>query len=118
MKTKEDILRDCDFFVGIPSSKLKDWIAEIPGDKHHLCTNEYEAVGMAFGAWLAGKKPCVYMQNDGLGVCLNALTTLVLPYGAEIWLVIGHRKDGIHKINGEIDEVLLNWIGYENYAIA
>jgi len=118
MKTKEDILRECDFFTGIPASSLKEWIAQIPKDKHCLCTNEYEAIGIAFGAWLAGKKPCVYMQSDGIGVCLNALTSLVLPYGAEICLVIGKRTDGVHQILGHGVEVILETVvGYKNYVM-
>jgi len=118
VKTKEDILRDCDFFIGIPASSLKDWIAEIPEEKHNFCTNEYEAVGIAFGAWLAGKKPCVYMQSDGLGVCLNALTSLVIPYGAEIWLVIGNRTDGVHQTLGVVSDLILGLIKYSNYVYA
>ena len=117
MKTKEDILRECDFFTGIPASSLKEWIAEIPKDKHCLCTNEYEAIGIAFGAWLAGKKPCVYMQSDGIGVCLNALCSLVMPYGAEIWLVIGKRTDGVHFRSGQNFQEWLSSIEYKNYVI-
>lgn len=115
--TKEGILQKCDFFTGIPSSALKDWIAQIPEEKHCLCTSEYEAVGIAFGAWLAGKRPCVYMQSDGIGVCLNALTSLVLPYGAEIWLVVGLRTDGVHYQMGKWCEQFLCRIGYRNYVI-
>lgn len=115
--TKEGILQKCDFFTGIPSSALKDWIAQIPKEKHCLCTSEYEAVGVAFGAWLAGKRPCVYMQSDGVGCCLNALTSLVIPYGACIWLVIGLRTDGVHKLMGENCKHILDRIGYKLYVI-
>lgn len=38
-------------------------------------TREEEAVGLLSGAWLAGKRGALLMQNSGLGNCTNALAT-------------------------------------------
>ena len=39
--------------------------------------NEGDAVGIAFGAMLAGKKPVVMFQNSGLGNAVNPITSLL-----------------------------------------
>jgi sulfopyruvate decarboxylase alpha subunit len=52
------------------------------------------AVGMAAGAYLAGKNPCVLMQNSGLGYSLNAFTSLNLIFKIPVLLIIGYRGAG------------------------
>ncbi|HHT9152316.1 MAG TPA: thiamine pyrophosphate-binding protein, partial [Candidatus Hypogeohydataceae bacterium YC40] len=49
------------------------------------------AVGLAAGAYLGGKVPCVLMQNSGLGQCLNALTSLNLVYKIPCLLIVTWR---------------------------
>ena len=83
-----------DFFAGVPDSGLAAFIRDIealPREMHVTATWEAEAVGLAAGAYLAGKKPCVYMQNAGLGHAVNPLASLCVPYGIPVRLVIGHR---------------------------
>ena len=110
----------CDFFTGVPDSALKDFQDDIiKSDLPHIpAVHESQAIAIAFGALLAGKKPCVYLQNSGLGNTINPLTSLCIPFGINPLLVIGHRHTlPQHKIMGEIDEQLLKLIGYENYII-
>ena len=77
-----------------------------------------QAIGIAVGAELAGKKACVYLQNSGLGNTINPLTSLCLPHGIEPLLIIGHRHTlPQHRIMGETDDDLLKLIGYKNYII-
>ena len=61
---------------GVPGSLLKDHItdADVP------CTSEGEAMALAAGAWFAGKTPTVYMQNSGLGDCVDIIASLYKPY--------------------------------------
>jgi phosphonopyruvate decarboxylase len=110
-----------DFFTGVPDSSLKKFIAdlqELPDDRHVRATWEGEAIGIAAGAYLAGKKPCVYLQNAGLGHTVNPLTSLCIPYGIDLLLVVGHRHTlPQHKVMGEIDERLLELMGWTNYLI-
>jgi phosphonopyruvate decarboxylase len=64
---------------------------------------------------LAGKKPCVYMQNAGLGHAINPLTSLCVPCGIPVRLIIGHRHSlPQHKVMGDIDGRLLDLIGWED----
>ena len=56
------------FFTGVPDSALKSFQNDIIESdfEHVIATNEGQAVGIAFGAEIAGKKSCVYLQNSGL----------------------------------------------------
>ena len=117
------------FFTGVPDSLLKPFQDKLDsGDdfgrdssskhKHIIATNEGQAIGMAVGAELAGAKSCVYLQNSGLGNCINPLTSLCIPFDIKPLLVIGHRHTlPQHKVMGETDEKMLKLIGYENYII-
>jgi phosphonopyruvate decarboxylase len=110
-----------DFFTGVPDSGLKRFIAdvwELPPGQHVPATWEAEAVGIAAGASLAGKRSCVYLQNAGLGHAVNPLSSLCIPYGLDVLLVIGHRHTlPQHKVMGEIDEQLLSLLGWSNYVL-
>jgi phosphonopyruvate decarboxylase len=110
-----------DFFTGVPDSGLKTFISDLdslPPGRHVQATWEAEAVGLAAGACLAGRKPCVYLQNAGLGHAVNPLASLCIPYGIDILLVVGHRHTlPQHRVMGEIDERLLQLLGWSNYLI-
>jgi len=108
------------FFSGVPDSALKVFQDDIvnSGIDHIIATNEGQAVGLAVGAELAGKKACVYLQNSGLGNVVNPLTSLCIPHGIAPLLVVGHRHTlPQHKVMGEIDEEILKLVGYDNYII-
>ena len=52
------------------------------------------AVGLAAGAYLGGSWPVVLMQNSGLGVALNALSSLSRMYELPLLLVVSWRGEG------------------------
>jgi phosphonopyruvate decarboxylase len=110
-----------DFFTGVPDSGLRTFIddlAALPPEQHVPATWEAEAVALAAGAFLAGGKPCVYLQNAGLGHAVNPLASLCIPYGIELLLVVGHRHTlPQHRVMGEIDEPLLQLLGWTSYLI-
>ena len=108
------------FFTGVPDSALKVFQNNIIESdfEHVIATNEGQAVGIAFGAEVAGKKSCVYLQNSGLGNIINPITSLCAPFEIKPLLVIGHRHTlEQHKVMGETDEKILQTIGYQNYII-
>jgi len=61
---------------GVPCSKIKDLIEDVEIN----CSTEEEAISIAAGAILAGKKPIVYMQNSGLCRILDHVLSLYHPY--------------------------------------
>ena len=85
------------FFAGVPDSILKGVVSSLMerGEHYYLpAVREDDALGMACGAYLAGKRPVVLMQNSGLGTSLNALTSLHLIYKIPCLLIISWRGYG------------------------
>ncbi len=108
------------FFTGVPDSAIKPFQNDIIDSDfdHIIAANEGQAIGIAVGAELAGKKSCVYLQNSGLGNIINPLASLCIPHNIKPLLVIGHRHTlPQHKIMGETDKKILDLIGYDKYII-
>jgi len=116
-----------DFFSGVPCSLIKETIACLgkvaqlpaavsipsppgagePAPRYIDATREDAAVGLSVGAALAGKRPCILMQNSGLGTSLNSLTSLAVLYRVPMLLVVTWRGEGgrdapEHLIMGKI----------------
>lgn len=88
-----------DFFCGVPCSLLKGVIRRFDAEPewgYVSATREDSAIGLAAGAWMAGRKPAVFMQNSGLGVCLNALVSLNVIYEIPTLIVVSWRGEGGH----------------------
>jgi len=108
-----------DFFTGVPCSLVEDVIAVLETEReapYVAAVREDAAVGLAAGAWLAGRRPCVLMQNSGLGTSLNALASLSLMYGLPVLVVVtwrGHDgKDAPeHILTGRITPQILDLLG-------
>lgn len=115
-----------DFFTGVPCSLVEDVIAVLEqGSRapYVAAVREDVAVGMAAGAWFAGRRPCVLMQNSGLGTSLNALASLSLMYGLPALLVVtwrGHEgKDAPeHILTGAITPNLLDLLGIPHRVLS
>jgi len=97
-----------DFFTGVPDSMLGGIIAELMIRRVYTpAVREDEAVGMAAGAYMAGKTPAVLMQNSGLGTSLNTLISLNLIYQQPCILIVSWRgQDGKdapeHLVMGDV----------------
>jgi phosphonopyruvate decarboxylase len=108
-----------DFFTGVPCSLVEDVIAVLEQGKrapYLAAVREDVAVGMAAGAWFAGRRPCVLMQNSGLGTSLNALASLSLMYGLPALVLVTWRGHGgrdapEHILTGAITPNLLDLLG-------
>ncbi len=129
MKGKEfaDLLEQhrYDFFAGVPCSLLEGVLSALaarPRPPYLPATREDAALGCAAGAWLAGGRPAVLMQNSGLGTSLNALASLSLLYGLPCLLVVTWRgfqaKDAPeHLLMGDISPRLLDLVGIPYRAL-
>jgi sulfopyruvate decarboxylase alpha subunit len=81
-----------DFFTGVPCSLVGSVIAELERRGTYFGeTREDAALGVAAGAYLAGRLPVVVMQNSGLGVSLNALGSLHAIYELPVLLLVTWR---------------------------
>ena len=54
-------------------------------------TREEEAIGIAAGAYAVGRRAAVFMQSSGFGNCVNALTSLCIPFRVPVPLFINLR---------------------------
>jgi sulfopyruvate decarboxylase subunit alpha len=93
-----------EFVIQIPSSTLKSIIAHCearPGTTTFPATREEEAIGIASGLALAGKRVLLIIQDNGIGNSLTALTTFPEPYHIPM-LIIVSRRGGIFEYNSMI----------------
>ena len=115
-----------DIFAGVPCSLVQGVIATLehhPSIPYVAAVREDVAVGVAGGAWLAGRRPAVVMQNSGLGTSLNALASFSLMYGLPALLVVTWRGHGgqdapEHRLMGEITPALLDLLGIRYRVLA
>lgn len=89
-----------DFYTGVPDSLLKNlglYFNDTQDAEHHIiAANEGNAVAIACGYHLATSKiGLVYMQNSGIGNCVNPLLSLSDPlvYDIPMLLVVGWRGE-------------------------
>lgn len=103
--------------AGVPDSSLKGWLKD-QKEKAIITTDEGEAVGLAVGYYLAKSDTAtVFMGSDGLCNALNAITSLIIPYGVPINLTIGIRADcPQHEVMGKHAKEILSIIGADRYC--
>ena len=116
-----------DFFAGVPCSLFQGLITALesssgPARPYVAAVREDVGVGAAAGAWFAGRRPAVLMQNSGLGTSMNALASLMLLYGLPALLLVtwrGHGKDAPeHVLTGRITPALLELLGIPHRVLA
>ena len=104
------------FFTGVPCSFLKpliNYVIQNPDVDYIAATSEGEAVGIAAGAYLAGRRAVVMCQNSGLGNMINPLTSLNFPFRIPLLLIITLRgephlnDEPQHELMGQITAELL-----------
>ena len=105
------------FFTGVPCSFLTEIINRVISDTsldYVGAASEGEAVAIASGAWLAGRKTVVMCQNSGLGNTVNPLTSLNHPFRIPTMMIVTWRgQPGItdepqHELMGPITPELLD----------
>lgn len=100
---------------GVPCSQLKDKIKDVDV----YCTSEAQAMGLAAGCILCGKETTVYLQNSGLGHCVDIITSLYKPYDLPFpntILSIRHAPHH-HYYMGKITKPLLDLMEYYKVQI-
>ena len=111
-------------FCGVPDSLLKDFCAYVTDNvdtrNHTITANEGNAIALAAGHYLATSNPAVvYMQNSGIGNCVNPLLSLTDEevYNIPLLMLIGWRgepdkKDEPQHIKqGKVTDKLLEAMG-------
>jgi len=111
--------RGFDFWSGVPCSFLTPLINRVIGARglaYVGAASEGEAVGIAAGAWLAGRQTVVMCQNSGLGNTVNPLTSLNFPFRIPTLMVVtwrgqpGIKDEPQHELMGRVTASLLDTI--------
>jgi len=111
------------FFTGVPCSFLTPVINRVISDSQTAyvgAASEGEAVGIAAGAWLAGKQTVVLCQNSGLGNTVNPLTSLNWPFRIPTLLITtwrgqpGLKDEPQHELMGQITGQMLDTMKIPN----
>ena len=102
------------FYSGVPCSFLKYLINYAINDCDYvMAANEGDAVAIASGAYLGGKKPVVLMQNSGLTNAVSPLTSLNFTFQLPVLGFVSLRGEpGLgdepqHELMGQITEKML-----------
>lgn len=104
----------CNWFVAVPDSVFHVVLSNL--SNCYLAPRENHAVAMAFGARIGGLNPAVFMQNSGLGLCLDALLGTFKLYKEGLLMVVSNRgslwwEEIQHQEWGKITTSLLSAIG-------
>ena len=97
-KRVADVLRrnGISLYTTVPDSIVGQVLAHLDADAEcNVVTacREEEGLGILSGAYLAGKRGALLMQNSGLGNCVNTLASLNVAAQIPVVLVISHRGD-------------------------
>ena len=87
-------LNGLDFFVSVPCKLLDNMLTKLAADDDILYTpvsREEDGVGILAGAYMAGRKPALVMQNSGFGNSVNAVCSLLNYFEIPVIFVISHR---------------------------
>lgn len=112
-----------DFVATLPDEKMLEVIRAVERDqqlKHIPLCREEEGIGICAGAYLAGKKTAIIMQNAGFLNSCNALTTTSLQLQIPILMLIYYAGDigdrGFTTL-GSVTEPVLQAMGFRSYVL-
>jgi sulfopyruvate decarboxylase subunit alpha len=107
----------------LPDEKMLELIRSVERDteiKHVPLCREEEGIGICAGAYLAGKKTAIIMQNAGFLNSCNALTTTSLQFQIPILMLIYYAGDigdrGFTTL-GSVTEPVLQALGFRSYVL-
>src|SRR4051812_21236272 len=82
--------------AALPDSLLKgvyDALAKDPDFRYISVTNESEGAAIAAGAWAAGQRAVLVMENSGVRMAAEALARLGFTHGLPVTMLMGYRGD-------------------------
>lgn len=105
------------FYTGTPCSYLKpfiNYVIDTDGFDFVDSVNEGDAVAIAAGATMAGKRAVVMFQNSGLGNAVNPITSLTYTFNLPVMIITtlrgepgGAHDEPQHELMGQITTQML-----------
>lgn len=129
MATGADLVADAmveagiDFVATLPDwnlARLIERIEKEPSWKQVRLCREEEGVGICAGAYLAGKKPALVMQNGGLMNSVNGLVTTSLQFEIPTLLLVYYAGDintRFFSTVGHMTEPVLSALGIRYFIL-
>jgi sulfopyruvate decarboxylase subunit alpha len=112
-----------DFVATLPDEKMLELILAVENDRqisHVPLCREEEGIGICAGAYLAGRKTAIIMQNAGFLNSCNALTTTSLQFQIPILMLIYYAGDigdrGFTTL-GSVTEPVLQAMGFRTFVM-
>lgn len=112
-----------DFIASLPDEKMLELIRALESDreiKHVPLCREEEGIGICAGAYLAGRRTAIVMQNAGFLNSCNALTTTSLQFQIPLLMLIYYAGDigdrGFTTL-GSVTEPVLHAMGFRTYLL-
>ena len=112
-----------DFVASLPDEKMLELIRALEQDReitHVALCREEEGIGICAGAYLAGRRTAIVMQNAGLLNSCNALTTTSLQFQIPILMLIYYAGDigdrGFTTL-GSVTEPVLQAMGFRSFVL-
>lgn len=114
-----DVAKQAGFslYTGVPCSYVKpfiNFVIDAPDLTYIGATNEGDAVAIATGAELAGKRAIVMMQNSGLGNAVSPITSLNAVFRIPVLMIVtlrgevgGPHDEPQHELMGAITTKML-----------
>ena len=110
-----------DFVATLPDEKMLEVIRTVesdPGLQHIPLCREEEGIGICAGAYLAGRKTALIMQNAGFLNSCNALTTTCLQIPVVLLIYYaGDIGDRGFTTLGAVTEPVLQALGIRSYIL-
>jgi len=112
-----------DFVATLPDEKMLEVIRIVEKDfglRHIPLCREEEGIGICAGAYLAGRKTALILQNAGFLNSCNALTTTSLQFQIPTLLLIyfaGDIGDRGFTTLGAVTEPVLQALGIRSYVL-
>ena len=108
-------------WTGVPCSYLTSFLNAVIADRsldYVPASNEGEAVAIAVGSHIGGRRAVAMFQNSGLGNAVSPLTSLAHTHRVPVLLIVSRRGDPEgaadepqHELMGEITTRMLDVIG-------
>jgi len=112
-----------DFVATLPDEKMVELIRTVQSDpelRHIPLCREEEGIAICAGAYLAGRKTALIMQNAGFLNSCNALTTTSMQFQIPTLLLIYYAGDigdrGFTTL-GAVTEPVLHAMGIRSYIL-
>jgi len=110
-----------DLVLTVPCKYIATLISQVEDDERFQLiypSREEEGLGIAAGAYLAGRKSVMLIQNSGLGNMVNAYCSLNQFYGIPLCMIVTYRGDESETVPaqvpmGSITPDLLTMLGIE-----